>query len=148
MPIDRPSIDDPTCGLFFVCSPRVVRKASQPFSRNVKRFFWGDAGTLSTDCDCSPRLTRPRLGSVAANNRSPYHHHSHTIHFSLCPADSTSTPPLDFGHRLTPKPFSSNVSPRGRPSNWLHGGSRRPPPSRPLDPWRLRPFLAGNGVLF
>ena len=46
--------------------------------------------------------------------------------------DAERTPPLNFGHRLA-QTFSLECIARRRPSNWLHEGSRRCSPLRPLD---------------
>lgn len=64
------------------------------------------------------------------------------IHFGSSP-----TPPLDFSDRLAQTFFLGCIAPaRARSSNWLHGGSRRSPPSRPLDTGLDAPLRGMKGV--
>ena len=125
-------------------------RTSRSFSKHGKGVFLGDAGALSTDGECSA-ATEAAAGRGGSRRALPVRpvqtprikylfDLSHAFSVSLC-LDSPATPPLDFRHRLTRTFFLECIA-SWRPSNWLHGGSRRLPPSRPLETWPGAPYRA------
>jgi len=113
----------------------VLLLGRRPFLRMSSRFFLGmPAPSVRTR---SARLQPTRLraveegrallvASVLAPRDYRFLFHSH-----LC-FDSPSTPSGDLRDRLAQTFFLGCIA-WWRPSNWLHGGSRRSPRSRPLD---------------